>query len=72
MIVGRLGKLPMTGGKLGNKQRERIAKMVSKHWVTYSSICNRVDILEYNKLNTKYYMTNVGTIISPNKPPRVY
>ena len=28
----------MTGGKLGNKQSERIVKMVSKHMVTYSTI----------------------------------
>ena len=34
MIGSRLGELPTTGGRLGNKQSERIAKMVSKHWVT--------------------------------------
>ena len=32
MVGDRLGELPMTGGKLGNKQSERIAKMVNKHW----------------------------------------
>ena len=38
MIGGSLGEIPMTGGKLGKKQSERIVNMVSKHWATYSTI----------------------------------
>ena len=38
MIGDSLGINPMTGGKLGDKQSERIVKMVSKHWVTYLTI----------------------------------
>ena len=35
-----MGEIPMTGGKPGNKQNEKIVQMVSKHWTTYSTIFN--------------------------------
>ena len=44
MIGGSLGEIPTTGGKLGEKQSERIVKMVSKLWPMYSTIYQQICI----------------------------
>ena len=67
MTGARLGEIPMTGGKLGDKQSERIVKMVSKHWTTYSTIYLHIDItLRHPSLICIYLFLYINSITLTN------